>query len=403
MTCPACKTSIESVALRALEGEAPPSCRACAERDALVRGALATKAAAQPRVDPRAKQAHIRAVMAEVDKLTARPEKAVVRRIHPAVLFAPLAAAAAVVTFVATQSFRHAPQAPEERAAYVSEGQLSPMAATSAVSKDTPLEAPTDTHIKLKDDTEVLARAGGSFVLSRAEDRVHVERGTFSFRVKKRTSAPFFVTTQEASVRVVGTQFDVVRDVGHHATRVVVQEGLVEVTSAKRPLVRLGPGDSVEIDARAPDEVTPEPVLDAGTGAPSSSMDAAATPASPTIGAEAIRVRLQRGDVAEARHLLRQAQSSTQGNRAELAVVEAEVLVAERQYGAAVDAYLTVTKKFPKSPQAEASLFAAAQMALRHEGRERAKELFMLYLAKYPSGRFQEDAERTLDVLNRSK
>lgn len=76
----------------------------------------------------------------------------------------------------------------------------------------------------LRDETRL-------FVEQDSESRVHtsLERGQAQFYVTKKADRWFEVTTEFASVRVVGTEFEVETDLAREQTRVRVNEGRVEV------------------------------------------------------------------------------------------------------------------------------------------------------------------------------
>jgi outer membrane protein assembly factor BamD (BamD/ComL family) len=100
-------------------------------------------------------------------------------------------------------------------------------------------------------------------------------------------------------------------------------------------------------------------------------------------------VSLARRLVDMARTELRKAKQSP----AELEILVAEVELAEGNHRQAVRSFLAVCKHHPRSSQAEASLFAAAQLALDHrEVGEDGLLLLARYIDAYPTGKFINEA-----------
>jgi hypothetical protein len=81
----------------------------------------------------------------------------------------------------------------------------------------------------------------------------------------------------------------------------------------------------------------------------------------------------------------------------ELLLLRAEADLAERHYASAKTRYLAIVSEYAGSPQAELSLFAAAQLSSGQDG----VDLLQRYLARYPDGRFTKEAHRLLETLDR--
>jgi hypothetical protein len=229
--------------------------------------------------------------------------------------------------------------------------------------------------------------------LDDAGDRFNLDGGQLSFSVEPRpVESPFVVETDEARVLVVGTEFSVVREPlpDRVRTTVRVTEGVVRVTSKL---------DSSAHTLRAGDQVVIERPLEAAMpeaqqiDEASKNQKASESLASP----KAIRSRLKQGAVAQARQLIAEARSRGTTSEAELGVLEAEADLAEGRYSAARQRYESVFQRFPKSRQAELSLFAAAQLSRG----SRAVDLTQRYLAHYPKGTFARQAQRMLDSLEK--
>jgi transmembrane sensor len=94
--------------------------------------------------------------------------------------------------------------------------------------------------------------------LSRGEREVDLARGEAAFDVAKDPRRPFVIAVGERQVRVVGTEFNILRD-GRTMT-LTVRRGAVEVRSAPEPasalIARLGAGERlVHHPGSAPDQV----------------------------------------------------------------------------------------------------------------------------------------------------
>lgn len=109
--------------------------------------------------------------------------------------------------------------------------------------------------------------ADGSTLILNADSRVRVrysetertidlEEGQALFKVAKNPSRPFVVRSGEASVRAVGTQFDVYRK--STGTTVTVVEGKVAVTSEKVKGTGVGQGEDVGVGAGVGEGVRPQ-------------------------------------------------------------------------------------------------------------------------------------------------
>jgi len=83
---------------------------------------------------------------------------------------------------------------------------------------------------------------------------------------------------------------------------------------------------------------------------------------------------------------------------AELGILAAEAELAGRATKRAIDLYLAVVRDYPKTPQAEQALFAAAQLAFdRPDAGYHPEAILRDYLDSYPHGQFAGDAQRLLD------
>jgi len=228
---------------------------------------------------------------------------------------------------------------------------------------------------------------------------IALEEGTVRLAVAPREERPpIRVHSAEAHVVVVGTELVVARAASTQTTTIRVERGVVEVSDRLRSEKHtLRGGEALSVTGVLAPRAKPSA---SASGAPPASSSSA-VPAKPRpVRIRDIRDRIRAGQSAEAMTMIRRARSSGGVNAAELAIVEAEALLAMGQGGRAVRAYLDVTKRYPGTPQAESALFAAAQLSVDYSGKSRrGQNLLRQYLATYPNGRFRADASRLLEAL----
>jgi hypothetical protein len=274
-------------------------------------------------------------------------------------------------------------------------------------------------RLVLDDASIVHAEAHTSLVFADdtgGEERIELRQGRVSLQVNARARrAPLIVETAELSARVVGTRFDVTR-VERDArmrTTVRVHEGHVRVVAHADGAQRLlAAGEHITVNAAGTAEpraaAEAEPVTGERTTATSRADDPAAgarEPAASTPRAHAqprplsveVRRRLRTGEVDAARRLLRRAEHARTLGSLELALLQAEADLAEHRHERAKSRYLEIATRHPDSPEAELSLFAAAQLSRGQAG----IDILQRYLARYPNGRFAKEAHRLLQALDR--
>jgi ferric-dicitrate binding protein FerR (iron transport regulator) len=313
--------------------------------------------------------------------------------------------AAAVTAFVWLQVAR-APQWPVvEKGSLALGGKTLAPGAEMTLEGEVSVNAGPAAELLLPDGSRIMSEPASRFVLHEKGSRLVLNTGAVALSVTPRAQAnPFSVETDEALVRVIGTRFAVSRKVAQRATRVEVEEGVVEVRSKlDQSTRRLTAGQSWVLEPPphppgAPAPTEPEPAaLD---------ISDEAAPAA-TITPELIRKRIRSGKVAAAKVLLSRAQKVANRQAApELAIVAAEIQLAERKFDAAIASYLLVGKRYPKTPQAESALFAASGVAIDHPevfSRDNAQVLLQRYLRLYPQGRFQAEAASLLQAIKRKE
>ena len=181
--------------------------------------ALATAYAARPPVPP---------VAAEVQP---RRRRAVDRRARgrgPERLWRPaagLAAAAAAALAVFATVRPPAPPAPGE-------------VFQTAKGEDRPIALADGSRIQLNSGSRIVVRLG------RDTRSVQLPEGEAAFDVAKDPTRPFLIAVGERTIRVVGTEFDVLRHNGR--LQVTVRQGLVAVQAGQAEPVLLKAGDQYE-------------------------------------------------------------------------------------------------------------------------------------------------------------
>ena len=115
-----------------------------------------------------------------------------------------------------------------------------------------------------------------------------------------------------------------------------------------------------------------------------------------------IRARdaLGRTNVALARTLLAEVAARQPSRRepAEAGTLSAECALLEHDAPRALRAYLDVAHRFADLPAGENAAFAAAQLSARVNGTDEARALYQRYIARYPHGRFVDEARAHLDT-----
>lgn len=216
-----------------------------------------------------------------------------------------------------------------------------------------------------------------------ASSTLELARGRASIDVDASKGAPFAVQTSTFRVQVLGTQFVVTPE------SVEVLRGRVAITHNRDTahVRKLGPGETYR---------------------PSEGVRAHVSHVAPrqVVGtAELLRQAhraLAQGEPATARGLIERAQQSAtkRSERAEAGTLSAECSMLEQKPVEAQRAYLAVAERYGALPAGENALFAAAQLS-QPSDLAQARGLLESYLARYPRGRFVEEARARLRKLAR--
>ncbi|HEX2657897.1 MAG TPA: FecR domain-containing protein [Polyangia bacterium] len=247
-----------------------------------------------------------------------------------------------------------------------------------------------------------------------AERTLTLANGVVTVDVEHQEGRRFRVRTPRFIVEVMGTRFTV------ELSGVRTQRGLVRILrpdGTQIARVEAGQSWSDQPVAERPSLTTPlttPPLAVAPVGPPNGKV--AAPPGAIAARALATGMPVTRAStanrLAEARHLLsrgdaaaaRRLAATLFRQRGELAV-EARVLFAESflvegRYADAVDAYRVVARDFPRSEQAETSLFTVAQLEGEHGRPADSRAALRAYVSRYPHGRFAREAGTRLSRLS---
>lgn len=226
--------------------------------------------------------------------------------------------------------------------------------------------------------------APGTRVRFDAETRtLELGSGRVEVDVDAARHASFAVLTESFRVEVLGTQFVVTPE------RVSVQRGRVRVVARDGSVLARSLGRGTSYRYGEPSKHT---VREAAT--PERSEPA------PEAQLREVRAALARSDVEAARSLLDalEARTLTRAERAEQETLRAECALLDRDGARALRIYLGVAGRFGELPAGENAAFAAAQLSLKADPGA-ARGLFERYLARYPEGRFAEQARARLERL----
>jgi len=172
-------------------------------------------------------------------------------------------------------------------------------------------------------------------------------------------------------------------------------------------LRRLGAGESWHQQVEDDHQVSLQPVpalapaaLRTGPAGELSSARAREAGVPVTARLDQARHALATGDAGLARRLVSPLFRQSHGTAVEARVLFAESFLVEGRYADAIDAYRLVARDFPRTDQAETSLFTVAQLQCEHGPGPEARGALRSYLTRYPHGRYAREAGDRLSRLS---
>ncbi|WP_294476271.1 FecR family protein [uncultured Bacteroides sp.] len=106
-------------------------------------------------------------------------------------------------------------------------------------------------HLFLPDSSEIWLNAGSSISYAKAfskDERLVTLNGEAYFSVKRNTEKPFIVTTQQLSVKVLGTRFNVKAYPGDELITTTLTSGKVEINATSQQPQILSPNEQLTYD-----------------------------------------------------------------------------------------------------------------------------------------------------------
>lgn len=231
----------------------------------------------------------------------------------------------------------------------------------------------------------------------RSKQVLTLVHGTVTVDVEHQNGRHFEVRTPGFTVEVVGTRFTV------EANGVTTERGVVRVLGPDGQLIRrLGAGESWHQQVDDGHQASLQPAL---APAPLTLRTAAVDRAKDAAGLLAARLdqarhALATGDAGLARRLVSPLFRQSHNTAVEARVLFAESFLVEGRYADAIDAYRLVARDFPRTDQAETSLFTIAQLQSEHGPGGDARGALRAYLTRYPHGRYAREAGDRLSRLS---
>ena len=234
----------------------------------------------------------------------------------------------------------------------------------------------------------------------RSKQVLTLVHGAVTVDVAHQNGRHFEVRAPGFTVEVVGTRFTV------EPNGVTTERGVVRVLGPDGKLIRrLGAGESWHQQVDDGHQASLQP---AAAPAPVALRAVAANDnARPKDAAVLLAARLEQarhalatGDAGLARRLVSPLFRQSHNTAVEARVLFAESFLVEGRYADAIDAYRLVTRDFPRSDQAETSLFTIAQLQCEHGPGSDARGALRAYLARYPHGRYAREAANRLSRLS---
>jgi hypothetical protein len=362
------------------------ACRECREALYMARIVRETLASAPARLSDSARERSLARAFARTDAIDIKSARR--SRFTTLLGVSVAAAAAALLAFAAIEHESQPEQvasAPRVGATTQQQKPLAPKVEPQWIEAHEP-EQRTFAHARVQLDKGTRVR------FDDASSTLAVDRGRVDIAVDPRERRAFGVTTQHFRVQVLGTEFSVTPETVH------VQKGRVQVFALDGEVLakELGAGASFSYGAKA---VVDEPAH--------SEAEPEAKPRpehTPKLSAASWLARardaLSKGDTKSARSYIERAEREgpRRTDRAEAGTLRAEAALLDRDARAAQELYLSVAKSFRDLRAGENAAFAAAQLAARADP-ARERQLYQQYLARYPRGRFADEAQKRIQAL----
>ena len=232
----------------------------------------------------------------------------------------------------------------------------------------------------------------------RSKQVLTLVHGAVTVDVEHQNGRHFEVSTPAFTVEVIGTRFTV------EAGGVTTERGVVRVLGPDGQLLRrLSAGESWRqpVDEDRHVSLQPAPVA-LRTLAVADASNARAKDAAGLLAARLDQARhaLATGDAGLARRLVSPLFRQSHNTAVEARVLFAESFLVEGRYTDAIDAYRLVARDFPRTDQAETSLFTIAQLQCEHGPGPDARGALRGYLSRYPHGRYAREAGERLSRLS---
>jgi TolA-binding protein len=241
-----------------------------------------------------------------------------------------------------------------------------------------------------------------------ADRTLTLATGAVTVDVAHQVGRRFRVRTPRFIVEVVGTRFTV------ELSGVRTQRGLVRILRPDgQQIARVEAGQTWRDEPLVAERVTSAALVAASSASAPETAPAgppmAARPSAPAAATTKVsaasrladaRHALSSGDAVSARRLAAALFRQRGDLAVEARVLFAESFLVEGRYADAVDAYRVVARDFPRSEQAETSLFTVAQLEGEHGRPSDTRAALRAYVSRYPHGRFAREVGDRLGRLS---
>jgi hypothetical protein len=398
-------------------------CARCSREAALLDGLRELATSGPESLNPVAREHAIRAALAQAG--AAQPAASPFERLWPAGAFAAaalVAAAAAFALVLRVGVSEDATSGPKASAPAVPAA----LAAARVMSGEIELNGELLSRgAQIAETSSLHSRSGATIALGHAvvelrpdtagrwsatAHELRLTQGSVVADVDPTARLPFTVATPDFEVQVLGTRFEVSLD------EVKVERGRVRVVAADGTVLAetLGAGDHLIVPREdfAGSALDPRPAPRLGAVRARAARSAGTQAAQKGPGGQApqkdatallaeARAHLAARRVVEARASIEAALGAAQrqAQRAEAMSLRAECALVTGDLATAVEAYLRVARAFDDDPAGQNALFAAARLEAERGRSAAAAALLERYLARYPHGRFVNEARTRLREL----